>query len=62
MDLNETLRRERRARLAAERLLEQKQRELIAANQKLALHAASLSEQIVETRHEVAAVRSEADQ
>ena len=44
---------ERRARLAAERLLEQKSRELFAANEKLALHARSLSDQIVEQRQVV---------
>ena len=41
---------ERRARLAAERLLEQKKSELFAANQKLARHARMLSDQIVEQR------------
>ena len=39
MDLSECLVRERRARLAAERLLEQKSRELFTANEKLAIHA-----------------------
>ena len=47
----EKLAQERRARLAAERLLEQKKRELFAANQKLALHARALSDQIVQQRH-----------
>jgi signal transduction histidine kinase/CheY-like chemotaxis protein len=51
MDMVDRLAKERRARLAAERLLEQKQRELFAANEKLALHARALSEQIVEQRH-----------
>jgi hypothetical protein len=46
----ERLAKERRARLAAERLLEQKTRELFAANEKLALHARVLSDQIVEQR------------
>lgn len=41
---------ERRARLAAERLLEQKQSELVAANRKLSAHALSLSGQIVDQR------------
>ncbi|OCX65816.1 hybrid sensor histidine kinase/response regulator [Thioclava sp. SK-1] len=41
---------ERRARLAAERLLDQKKRELFSANQKLSLHARSLSNQILEQR------------
>jgi signal transduction histidine kinase/DNA-binding response OmpR family regulator len=47
----EKLARERRARLAAEKLLEQKKRELSVANHQLALHARALSEQIVEQRH-----------
>ena len=49
--LAEKLAQERRARLAAERLLEQKKRELFSANQKLALHARALSDQIVQQRH-----------
>ncbi len=60
MNLAEKLVMERRARLAAERMLDQKQRELFAANQKLALHARSLSDQIVEQRQVVQVVRSEA--
>lgn len=61
MDLTERLARERRSRLAAERLLEQKQRELFAANEKLAMHARALSEQIVEQRTEVRSARTEAE-
>ena len=60
MNLAEKLVMERRARLAAQRLLEQKSRELFAANQKLALHARSLSDQIVEQRQVVEVARSEA--
>ncbi|MES2142811.1 MAG: PAS-domain containing protein, partial [Pseudomonadota bacterium] len=60
MDIAERLAKERRGRLAAERLLEQKQRELFAANEKLSLHARSLSDQIVEQRQVVAFARSEA--
>jgi signal transduction histidine kinase/response regulator RpfG family c-di-GMP phosphodiesterase len=60
MDLTERLAKERRARLAAERLLEQRSRELQAANEKLAIHARSLSDQIVEQRQVVSTVRSEA--
>ncbi|AMY70348.1 response regulator [Frigidibacter mobilis] len=56
----ERLAKERRARLAAERLLEQKKRELQAANQQLALHARALSEQIVEQRQGLARALSEA--
>jgi hypothetical protein len=61
MDLSERLVRERRARLAAERLLEQKSRELFAANEKLAIHARSLSDQIVEQRQVMRSALSEAE-
>jgi hypothetical protein len=61
MDLTERLAKERRARLAAERLLEQKTRELFAANEKLALHARALSDQIVVQRQEVKSALSEAE-
>jgi len=61
MDLTERLVRERRARLAAERLLEQKSRELFAANEKLGIHARALSEQIVEQRQVVRRALSEAE-
>jgi hypothetical protein len=62
MEIVERLAKERRARLAAERLLEQKQRELFAANEKLALHARSLSNQIVEQRQAVRSALSEAEE
>ncbi|SOC07500.1 hypothetical protein SAMN05877809_10484 [Rhodobacter sp. JA431] len=58
--LSEKLAQERRARLAAERLLEQKKRELFAANQKLALHARALSDQIVKQRHGLQVALTEA--
>jgi signal transduction histidine kinase/DNA-binding response OmpR family regulator len=61
MDIAERLAKERRGRLAAERLLEQKQRELFAANEKLALHARALSDQIVEQRQAVRSALSEAE-
>jgi signal transduction histidine kinase/CheY-like chemotaxis protein len=61
MDLSERLVKERRARLAAERLLEQKSRELFAANEKLAIHARSLSDQIVEQRQVVKSALTEAE-
>jgi signal transduction histidine kinase/DNA-binding response OmpR family regulator len=61
MDLTERLVRERRARLAAERLLDQKSRELFAANEKLSIHARSLSDQIVEQRQVVKSAISEAE-
>ncbi|MGX9355901.1 response regulator [Roseobacteraceae bacterium S113] len=59
MSLASKLREERRARLAAERLLELKQAELVAANRKLGKHAQALSSEIKETREEVATVRTE---
>lgn len=61
MDSTERLARERRARLAAERLLDQKSRELFAANEKLALHARALSDQIVEQRQVVKSALTEAE-
>ncbi|WP_371225170.1 response regulator [Roseovarius sp. 2305UL8-3] len=59
MSLANKLSEERRSRLAAERLLEQKQAELHAANRKLGKHAQQLSHEIVETRAEVKNVRDE---
>ena len=59
MTLAEKLAQERRARLAAERLLELKQAELIEANRKLGKHALQLSHEITETRAKVAEVRDE---
>ncbi|WP_372890197.1 response regulator [Rhodosalinus sp.] len=59
MSLSSKLAEERRGRLAAERLLEQKQAELFEANRKLGQHARALSERIVETQAEVATVRDE---
>ncbi|OWU86088.1 hypothetical protein ATO6_04295 [Oceanicola sp. 22II-s10i] len=59
MTMADRLSEERRGRLAAERLLEQKQAELFAANRKLGLHARQLSEEITETREEVRSVRDE---
>ncbi len=59
MTLANKLAEERRARLAAERLLGQKQAELQAANRKLGKHALALSEEIHETRAVVRTVRDE---
>lgn len=59
MDLAARLAKERRARLAAERLLELKQEELFAANRKLGLRARELSHEVHETRAEVATIRDE---
>ena len=60
MDLAERLLRERRARLAAERLLEHKSRELAAANERLALQARALSDEVREQRQVVSRAQSEA--
>ena len=62
MDIAERLAKERRARLAAERLLDQKSRELFAANERLGLHARSLSDQIVVHREVAKSARSEAEE
>lgn len=59
MSLADKLAKERRARLAAERLLDLKQAELSAANRKLGRHAMALTRQIGETQAEVATVRDE---
>jgi signal transduction histidine kinase/CheY-like chemotaxis protein len=59
MSLVNKLAEERRARLAAERLLELKQAELSAANRKLGRHALALTRQIGEKQAEVATVRDE---
>ncbi|WP_439103347.1 ATP-binding protein [Celeribacter marinus] len=52
MDYPDMVVQERRARLAAERLLELKQAELYDANRKLSKHALSLSGEIIEKREE----------
>lgn len=49
-----------RARLAAERAMEQKQSELAEANSKIAAHARQLTEKVIESRTEIALVKSEA--
>lgn len=59
MSLEQKLAEERRARLAAERLLEQKSRELFEANRKLGEHARMLSDEIDVTRQENTQVREE---
>jgi hypothetical protein len=61
MDIVERLAKERRARLAAERMLELKSRELFVANEKLALHARALSDQIVQQRDVTRAAVSQAE-
>ena len=59
MSLADKIAEERRARLAAERLLELKQAELTAANRKLGRHALALTKQIGVSQAEVATVRDE---
>ncbi|MDJ0826196.1 MAG: ATP-binding protein [Rhodobacter sp.] len=56
------LAKERRARMAAERLLELKQVELADANRKLSAHALSLTDEIVEQREEAEALKEEKSQ
>lgn len=59
MKIENILAQERRARMAAERLLAQKQAELSDANRQLSLHARTLSEEIVETREDLQETKSE---
>ncbi|NOE33913.1 response regulator [Ruegeria sp. HKCCD7318] len=59
MSLAHKLAQERRARLAAERMLALKQAELSAANRKLGQHAMALTKRIGETQAEVETVRDE---
>ena len=60
-NLSELLAQERRARLAAERLLDQKSRELHAANRKLSQHTRVLSEEVIVKREEAKTFQSEAE-
>ncbi len=62
MQNTDLLARERRARMAAEKLLELKQAELSDANRRLAHHAQSLSDEIVEKREETEALKEEKTQ
>jgi len=59
MKIEDILAQERRARMAAERLLAQKQAELSDANRILSLHALSLSDEITETREVVEEIKGE---
>lgn len=59
VELQEELARERRARLAAERLLELKKHELGAANQQLSNHALQLSGTIIDQRKVVSSLQGE---
>ncbi len=59
MNIADKLVRERRARLAAEMLLDQKSRELRQANARLSDHARALSETVMEQRQDLAQVQTE---
>lgn len=59
--LHEMLAAERRARLAAERMLERKQAELFRANKRLSEHARLLSNEVIEKRHELRTFRNQAE-
>ncbi|WP_095588048.1 hybrid sensor histidine kinase/response regulator [Actibacterium ureilyticum] len=61
MNLEQQLAQERRARLAAEKLLGQKKRELTEANRRLAQHAQDLSAEIVETKCQADRLRGQND-
>lgn len=62
MELSDQLASERRARLAAERTLEQMKSELYAANQDLSVHARHLSYEIASTQEQVVSARTEAEE
>ena len=59
MDLTKQLTEERRARLAAEHTLEDKRTELYEANRKIAVHARTLTDEIIEQRSEAEALKGE---
>ncbi|MBT8409937.1 MAG: response regulator [Alphaproteobacteria bacterium] len=52
---------ERRARLAAEHFYQQKKSELVSANDQIAAHAKTLTDEIIVTREQAKAARSEAE-
>jgi signal transduction histidine kinase/CheY-like chemotaxis protein len=60
MSLMDKLATERRARLAAERLLETQSRELFDANRKLSYHARALSDRVIAQNADILTIRSEA--
>ncbi len=62
MKIEDILAQERRARMAAERLLAQKEAELTNANHVLSRHALTLSDEIIETRVAVEEIRGENSQ
>ena len=57
MSFQDTIANERRARLAAQRLPEQKETELAEANRRIAAHARTLVDEIAEKREEAAVLR-----
>ncbi|NNE88886.1 MAG: hybrid sensor histidine kinase/response regulator, partial [Silicimonas sp.] len=61
MELSEQLASERRARLAAERMLDQMKSELYSANQDLSVRARHLSYEIASTQEQVVSARTEAE-
>lgn len=61
MNVSDLLAKERRTRMAAERLLELKQAELSAANRRLSDHARHLSDEIVEKRVETEALKEQTE-
>ncbi|WP_193140195.1 response regulator [Meridianimarinicoccus sp. MJW13] len=61
-DLSALLAQERRARLAAERLLEHKSKELFSANRQLSEHARKLSDEVVVKSAEAQTYRTEAEE
>ncbi len=61
MNITDKMAAERRARLAAERRLDQVQAELAAARERIAVQARALTEQIVEQRHGLEAARAQAE-
>ncbi|HQY43543.1 MAG TPA: ATP-binding protein [Paracoccaceae bacterium] len=62
MNIADKLVKERRARLAAEMLLDQKSRELREANARLSNHARTLSETVVEQRQDLVQVQTEREE
>ena len=61
LDIMYRLAQERRARLAAERLLEQQTHDLMVANARLVEHARTLSNEVIVCREEVRSIRGEAE-
>ena len=60
-NLSDLLAQERRARLAAERMLDQKSRELFAANRKLSEHSRALSEEVIVKREQARTLQTETE-